>query len=202
MLVSCFVFILSSSICNAAPPNPNADQQVLSLKDAEPPPLPQPSLRPVHGFVSLGDSYPAGIGTGRLDDIGLTTSEGDDRRRGAHAYPELIRRDLDGVAWERRPGFSIVVTGYARFFNDEAPGCDAVSLGVWYGAYDRADTWFFLVGGPDNARDETTGPPNGTGGDPEKMRYRGQTAGSVTAFFPSGGPRDLPGEGRGESGLG
>lgn len=38
--------------------------------------------------------------------------------------------------------------------------------GVAEPAYDRTDSWFFLVGGPDNARNETTW-PNGTNGDPE-----------------------------------
>lgn len=294
--------------------------------------------RQARGFVSLGDSYSAGIGTG-LDDKELP-SEGD-CRHGVHAYPELIHRDLnnatglnttfqwlsctgavttdilsggrggrkahgdkgqvdllnasqpldfatlsvggndmgffdvmnacifrfysfysgtceaaleaadaavksgvfeqrlavilhevlDAVAWERRPRFSVAVTGYARFFDADTPECDDMSLGVWYGgpklsrdirgrmnalvdaanaklrrtvrvvqdgftgtrprvvfvdyddlfeghrfcepgvlepAYNRTDSWFFLVGGPDNARNETTW-PNGTNGDPESM---------------------------------
>lgn len=297
--------------------------------------------RQARGFVALGDSYSAGIGTG-LDDKELP-SEGD-CRRGLHAYPELIHRDLnnatgldttfqwlsctgavtadilsgaggggkdnaregqvdvlnaslpldfatlsvggndmgffdvmnacifrfysfysgtceaaleaadaavrssvfeqrlgvilhevlDKVAWEKRPRFSITVTGYARFFNAETPDCDDMSLGVWYGgpklsrdirgrmnalvnaaneklrrtvelvqegfrgvtpkvlfvdyddlfeghrfcepgvlepAYNRTDSWFFLVGGPDNARNETTW-PNGTNGDPDATRYQ------------------------------
>lgn len=150
----------------------------------------------------------------------------------------ILREILDKVIWERRPGFSITVTGYARFFNDETAACDDMSLGVWWGgpkltreirskmnalvaatneklrrtvalvnvrftggrpkvlfvdydpvfaghrfcepdviepAYDRIATWFFLVGGPDNARNETTW-PNGTDGDPEassSIRRRG-----------------------------
>lgn len=300
--------------------------------------------RQARGFVALGDSYSAGIGTG-LDDKELS-SEGD-CRHGVHAYPQLIHRDLnnatglntsfqwlsctgavttdilsggggpkghksqgqgqgqvdqlnaslpldfatlsvggndlgffdvmnacifrfysfysgtceaaleaaaaavksptfeqrvavilhevlDGVSWEKRPRFSVTVTGYARFFDADTPGCDDMSLGVWYGgpklsrdirgrmnalvdaandklrrtvasveggfrgarprvvfvdyndlfeghrfcepgvlepAYNRTDSWFFLVGGPDNARNETTW-PNGTNGDPESARYQ------------------------------
>lgn len=293
--------------------------------------------RQARGFVALGDSYSAGIGTG-LDDKELP-SEGD-CRHGVHAYPELIHRDLnnatgqnttfqwlsctgavttdilsgdgakahegqvdllnaslpldfatlsvggndmgffdvmnacifrfysfysgtceaaleaadaavkssvfeqrlgvilhevlDKVSWEKRPRFSITVTGYARFFDANTTDCDDMSLGVWYGgpklsrdirrrmnelvdaanaklrrtvdqvegqfrgarprvmfvdyddlfeghrfcepgvlepAYNRTDSWFFLVGGPDNARNETTW-PNGTNGDPESTRYK------------------------------
>ncbi|ROW12486.1 hypothetical protein VMCG_00718 [Cytospora schulzeri] len=88
-------FIIPSSICNAALriPSHNADQQVLSIDEADPTPLPQSNSRQVRGFVSLGDSYSAGIGTG-VDDKELT-SEGD-CRRGVHAYPQLIHHDLDG----------------------------------------------------------------------------------------------------------
>lgn len=145
----------------------------------------------------------------------------------------ILREVLDAVSWEKRPRFSIAVTGYARFFDAATPGCDNMSLGVWYGgpklsrdirgrmnalvdaangklrrtvgevdgrfrgarprvvfvdyddlfeghrfcepgvlepAYNRTDSWFFLVGGPDNARNETTW-PNGTNGDPETARY-------------------------------
>lgn len=140
----------------------------------------------------------------------------------------ILREVLDAVSWEKRARFSIAVTGYARFFDADTPGCDDMSLGVWYGgpklsrdirgrmnalvgaandklrrtveeaearfkgsrprvlfvdyddlfeghrfceegvlepAYNRTDSWFFLVGGPDNARNETTW-PNGTNGDP------------------------------------
>lgn len=48
------------------------------------------------GFVALGDSYSAGIGTG-LDGHALT-SEGP-CRRGQHAYPLLIHDDLDEATW-------------------------------------------------------------------------------------------------------
>ncbi|KAI3397675.1 hypothetical protein diail_10444 [Diaporthe ilicicola] len=296
--------------------------------------------RQARGFVALGDSYSAGIGTGTDDKE--VPSEGD-CRHGVHAYPQLVRHDLnnatglnttlqwlsctgavtadllsgaaqkgkpqgqvdvlnaslpvdfatlsiggndlgffdvmnacifrfysfysgtceaaleaadaavrssafeqrlevillevlDRVAWERRPRFSITVTGYARFFDAVTPECDGMSLGVWYGgpklsreirrrmnelvaaanarlrrtvgavgarfsgprprvlfvdyddlfeghrfcepgvlepAYNRTDSWFFLVGGPDNARNETTW-PNGTNGDPESTRYQGE----------------------------
>lgn len=145
----------------------------------------------------------------------------------------VLREVLDAVAWETRPGFSVAVTGYARFFDAETEGCDDMSLGVWYGgpklsrairrrvnglvaaaneklrrtvgefdgrfrgggrprvvfvdydglfeghrfceegvlepAYNRTDSWFFLVGGPDNAGNETSW-PNGTNGDLESAR--------------------------------
>lgn len=41
--------------------------------------------------------------------------------------------------------------------------------GVVEPAYDRTETWFFLVGGPDNAKNRTHW-PNGTNGDPELWR--------------------------------
>lgn len=144
----------------------------------------------------------------------------------------VLRQVLDRVAWERRPRFAIAVTGYARFFREDTPACDNMSLSVWWGgprltrdvrrslnglvdaanaklrrtvdvvnarfrgprprvlfvgyddlfdghrfcepgvvepAYNRTDSWFFLVGGPDNARNRTTW-PNGTNGDPEGSR--------------------------------
>lgn len=309
--------------------------------------------RQARGFVALGDSYSAGIGTG-LDDKELP-SEGD-CRHGVHAYPELIHRDLnnatgqnttfqwlsctgavtadilsgdggskaregqvdllnaslpldfatlsvggndmgffdvmnacifrfysfysgtceaaleaadaavkssvfeqrlgvilhevlDKVSWEKRPRFSITVTGYARFFDANTTECDDMSLGVWYGgpklsqdirsrmnelvdaanaklrrtvdqvegqfrgprprvmfvdyddlfeghrfcepgvlepAYNRTDSWFFLVGGPDNARNETTW-PNGTNGDPESARYQREKV--LTPLSPLVDPR-------------
>ena len=119
---------------------------------------------------------------------------------------------LDRVHWEKRPWFTITVTGYARFFNDQTHECDDSSFGVWWRGpklkqklrrrmnemvlavndkirqsvdavnvgfakpkvffvdhdhvfdghrfcepnvtepdYGRNETWFFLVGGPDNA---------------------------------------------------
>ncbi|KAI5928539.1 SGNH hydrolase-type esterase domain-containing protein [Camillea tinctor] len=128
----------------------------------------------------------------------------------------IILELLDKVHWEKKPGFSITVTGYARFFNEVTDACDEMSFGVWWGGpkltkelrlnmnalvlavnakirktinyvnsrftqnkvlfvdydmefdghrfceenvtepdYGRADTWFFLVGGPDNARNGT-----------------------------------------------
>lgn len=48
------------------------------------------------GFVALGDSYSAGIGTGL--DGHVLTSEGP-CRRGQHAYPLLIHADLDAATW-------------------------------------------------------------------------------------------------------
>ncbi|KAF3770512.1 SGNH hydrolase [Cryphonectria parasitica EP155] len=331
-----FSAAISTSICHAASLLPrgranddNSGQQHIFSLNAQPNPLfSPPSYRHSRGFVALGDSYSAGIGTG-LDGQYLV-SEGD-CRRGQHGYPLLLHADLDNttgtntsfqwlsctgavttdllsgvdpssqidaintslpldfatlsiggndlgffnvmnacifrfysfysgtcaaalaasdaalasgvfehrleiilheildaVAWEKRPFFSLTVTGYARFFNDQTPECDAMSLGVWWGgpklsreirgrmnalvdaandklrravaraaarfrgprprvlfadynalfeghrfcepgvvepAYERIESWFFLVGGPDNARNETTW-PNGTNGDP------------------------------------
>lgn len=45
----------------------------------------------------------------------------------------VLREVLDRAGWERRPGFTITVTGYARFFDDATPACDDMSLGVWLG---------------------------------------------------------------------
>ncbi|KND92643.1 SAGA-associated factor 73, partial [Tolypocladium ophioglossoides CBS 100239] len=180
----------------------------------------RPARRPA-GFVALGDSYSAGIGTG------FNGTE-DDCRRGLHAYPKLVQSDLDGafeflsctgstiddmlsgadnsqvdafntslpvdfallsiggndlgffdimnrcifrfysfysgtcdealrrsqeafngpefeqrlrlvimeildrVQWEKHPWFTIVVTGYAHFFNAETAECDECSFGVWW----------------------------------------------------------------------
>ncbi|KAI0402920.1 SGNH hydrolase [Xylaria palmicola] len=127
-----------------------------------------------------------------------------------------IMEILDKARWEKKPWFSITMTGYARFFNEVTDGCDDMSFGVWWDGprltkklrldmnalvltvnaklrktiaainadftkekvifvdyddafeghrfcepnvtepdYERADTWFFLVGGPDNARNGT-----------------------------------------------
>lgn len=124
----------------------------------------------------------------------------------------VITEILDRVHWERRPWFTITVTGYARFFNAETEPCDDSSFGIWWRGpklkrelrrkmnemvlsvntkirssidavnagfaqpkvffvdydarfeghrfceegviepdYERNDTWFFLVGGLDNA---------------------------------------------------
>jgi SAGA-associated factor 73 len=209
--------------CYEAPPT---DDQRLELPDPLPFPH-QPFNRPA-GFIALGDSYSAGIGTG------LNGTE-DDCRHGLHAYPILINDDLvsregpnrttfqhlsctgstitdmlagspvsqidqfnttatadfallsiggndlgffdimnscifrfysfysgtcetalakseaaiagpdfehrlriaimevlDRVHWEKRPWFTITVTGYARFFNDETDECDDYSFGVWW----------------------------------------------------------------------
>ena len=45
----------------------------------------------------------------------------------------ILGEILDRVRWEVRPEFSVTVTGYARFFDDETEACDDVSLGVWWG---------------------------------------------------------------------
>lgn len=44
----------------------------------------------------------------------------------------LIMEILDRVRWEKRPWFTITVTGYARFFNADTPACDDYSLGMWW----------------------------------------------------------------------
>lgn len=44
----------------------------------------------------------------------------------------LIMEILDRVHWEKRPWFTITVTGYARFFNADTPECDDYSLGMWW----------------------------------------------------------------------
>ncbi|KAJ2968553.1 hypothetical protein NQ176_g9124 [Zarea fungicola] len=44
----------------------------------------------------------------------------------------LIMEILDRVQWEKRPWFTITVTGYARFFNAETKECDDYSLGMWW----------------------------------------------------------------------
>ncbi|KAI0195135.1 SGNH hydrolase-type esterase domain-containing protein [Xylaria flabelliformis] len=128
----------------------------------------------------------------------------------------VIMEILDKIRWEKKPRFTITMTGYARFFNELTDGCDDMSFGIWwYGPkltkklradmnalvltvnaklhktinainadftedkvlfvdyddafeghrfcepnvtepdYGRADTWFFLVGGQDNARNGT-----------------------------------------------
>ncbi|OAA71946.1 esterase [Akanthomyces lecanii RCEF 1005] len=44
----------------------------------------------------------------------------------------LIMEILDRVHWEKRPWFTITVTGYARFFNADTAECDDYSLGMWW----------------------------------------------------------------------
>lgn len=299
-------FHLPNLISHDASPH----QAVLGQKGEQRPRFPHKPGHQPSGFVALGDSYSAGIGTG-LD------GPEDACRHGVHAYPALIRRDLidrvghnhssfqflsctgsttnnllagsdpsqidelnttlhsdfallsvggndlgffdimnscifrfysvysgtceaalqksheqlaspdfehrlrlviteilDRVKWEKRPWFTIFVTGYARFFSTETDDCDESSFGVWWRgpklrrelrqemnemvrqvnnkikrsidsinsefaepkiyfvdydaefeghrfcepgvvepAYDRNETWFFLVGGPDNSGD-------------------------------------------------
>ncbi|KAI1757742.1 SGNH hydrolase [Xylaria castorea] len=128
----------------------------------------------------------------------------------------VIMEILDKVRWEKKPRFTVTLTGYARFFNELTDGCDDMSFGIWWNGprltkklrsemnalvltvnaklrktinainadftkdklifvdyddafeghrfcepnvtepdYERADTWFFLVGGTDNARNGT-----------------------------------------------
>ncbi|KAJ4418862.1 hypothetical protein N0V82_005308 [Gnomoniopsis sp. IMI 355080] len=329
MLTTCLAAVLTPFLQNWYSKVVQSDQHVLTA-DTTSPFLEH--FRHSKGFVSLGDSYSAGIGTGLDGDY--LASEGD-CRRGQHGYPLLLHLDLnnatksntslqwlsctgaqtkdilsgtslsqvdllntslpldfatlsvggndlgffdvmnacifrfysfysgtceaalaasdaaiasgefeqrleiilqeilDKVVWEKRPRFTITVTGYARFFNDITPECDDMSLGVWYGgpklsqyirtrmnelvvatnaklqrtidivnarfsgkrpkvlfvnydtlfeghrfcepgvtepAYNRVESWFFLVGGPDNARNKTMW-PNGTNGDPEESQY-------------------------------
>ncbi|KAK0385810.1 hypothetical protein NLU13_6987 [Sarocladium strictum] len=53
------------------------------------------------------------------------------------AFEERLRlaitQILERVRWEKRLWFTVTVTGYARFFNDETDECDECSLGVWWG---------------------------------------------------------------------
>ncbi|UKZ68895.1 uncharacterized protein TrAtP1_009913 [Trichoderma atroviride] len=44
----------------------------------------------------------------------------------------VIMEILDRVRWEKRPWFTITVTGYARFFNADTDECDDYSLGMWW----------------------------------------------------------------------
>ncbi|KAI9167330.1 SAGA-associated factor 73 [Paramyrothecium foliicola] len=137
-----------------------------------------------------------------------------------HRLRIAIMEILDRVKWEKRPWFTITVTGYAQFFNAETEDCDERSLAVWYRGpklkrelrqrmnamvlsvnqkirnsidtinsefliprvffvdYDaefeghrfcepgviepdstRNETWFFLVGGPDNGEGAPPVPP-------------------------------------------
>lgn len=49
-----------------------------------------------------------------------------------HRLRIAIMEILDRVHWEKRPWFTITVTGYARFFNAETEECDDRSFGVWW----------------------------------------------------------------------
>ncbi|KAL0930758.1 Lipase 1-like protein 3 [Colletotrichum truncatum] len=44
----------------------------------------------------------------------------------------VILQILDKARWEKRPWFTITVTGYARFFNADTEECDNCTLGVWW----------------------------------------------------------------------
>ncbi|KAM0451020.1 hypothetical protein ACHAPV_010276 [Trichoderma viride] len=44
----------------------------------------------------------------------------------------VIMEILDRVRWEKRPWFTITVTGYARFFNADTDECDDYSFGMWW----------------------------------------------------------------------
>lgn len=53
------------------------------------------------------------------------------------AFEERLRlaitEILERVRWEKRLWFTVTITGYARFFNDETEECDECSFGVWWG---------------------------------------------------------------------
>ncbi|KAH7313275.1 SGNH hydrolase-type esterase domain-containing protein [Stachybotrys elegans] len=49
-----------------------------------------------------------------------------------HRLRIAIMEILDMVHWEKRPWFTITVTGYARFFNEHTDECDDCSFGVWW----------------------------------------------------------------------
>ncbi|KAL6808607.1 SGNH hydrolase [Trichoderma camerunense] len=49
-----------------------------------------------------------------------------------HRLRLVIMEILDHVRWEKRPWFTITVTGYARFFNADTEECDDYSLGMWW----------------------------------------------------------------------
>ncbi|KAL7787032.1 SGNH hydrolase-type esterase domain-containing protein [Trichoderma ceciliae] len=49
-----------------------------------------------------------------------------------HRLRLVIMEILDRVRWEKRPWFTITVTGYARFFNAETDECDDYSFGMWW----------------------------------------------------------------------
>lgn len=74
---------------------PLHDQKALDFSRTETDASRHDSLH-AFGFVALGDSYSAGIGTG-LDGNTLT-AEGP-CRRGQHAYPLLLHADLDETTW-------------------------------------------------------------------------------------------------------
>lgn len=137
-----------------------------------------------------------------------------------------ITEILDRVHWEKRPWFTVTITGYARFFNEETTACDDSSFGIWWRGpklkqklrrrmnkmvlavndkirksveavnegfaedkvffvdydaafeghrfcepnitepdYGRNETWFFLVGGNDNAKDTNPEQPRYSEGD-------------------------------------
>ena len=49
-----------------------------------------------------------------------------------HRLRLAIMEILDIVQWEKRPWFTVFITGYARFFNDDTHDCDERSFGVWW----------------------------------------------------------------------
>jgi lysophospholipase L1-like esterase len=65
------------------------------------PAFPHNPTRPPQGFVALGDSYSAGIGTG-------VDGKEEDCRRGLHAYPELMLSDLTEGAADNSTAFQFL----------------------------------------------------------------------------------------------
>lgn len=49
-----------------------------------------------------------------------------------HRLKLAIMEILNRVKWEKKPWFTIFMTGYARFFNVETDECDESSFGVWW----------------------------------------------------------------------
>lgn len=49
-----------------------------------------------------------------------------------HRLQLAIMEILDKVHWEKRPWFTITITGYARFFNAKTEECDNSSFGIWW----------------------------------------------------------------------
>ncbi|KAK3692659.1 SGNH hydrolase-type esterase domain-containing protein [Podospora appendiculata] len=45
----------------------------------------------------------------------------------------ILLEILDRARWWEKPGFSVAVTGYARFFAAETDACDSASMSVWRG---------------------------------------------------------------------
>lgn len=77
-----------------------------------------------------------------------------------------LRRTVDRVD-ARYESTRVLFVDYDGLFD----GHRFCEPGVVEPAYERVESWFFLVGGPDNARNESSW-PNGTNGDPEEDASR------------------------------